>query len=48
MLDRVYAHVIMAGGAVLAAAIANCARVLIRRLMPVVLVSLRSHAMHCF
>ena len=48
MLDCVCAHVIMAGGAVLAAAIANCARVLICGLMPVVLVSLRSRDMHCF
>jgi hypothetical protein len=48
MLDRVRAHVLMAGGAALAAAIANCARVLIRGLMPVVLVLLRSCAMRCF
>jgi hypothetical protein len=41
MLDRVRARVFMAGGATLAAAIANCTRVLIRGLLPVVLVSLR-------
>jgi hypothetical protein len=48
MLDRVCARVFMAGGAALATAIANCTRVLIRGLLPVVLVSLRSRAMHCF
>ncbi len=37
----------MAGGAALAAAIASCAHVLIRGLLPVVLASLRSHAMCC-
>ncbi len=45
MLDCVCACVFMAGGAAFAAAIANCARVLIRGLLPVVLVSLRSRAM---
>jgi hypothetical protein len=48
MLDRVCAHVLMAGGATLAAAIANCACVLIRGLLPVVLVSLRSCTMRHF
>jgi hypothetical protein len=48
MLDRVRAHVFMAGGAALAAAIANCAHVLICGLLPVVLVLLRSCAIHCF
>jgi hypothetical protein len=48
MLDHAHAHVLMAGGAALAAAVANCALVLIRGLMPVVLVLLRSHAMHPF
>ncbi len=48
MLDRVHARVLMAGGAALAIAIATCAHVLICELMPVVLVSLRSHAMRCF
>ncbi len=48
MLDRVHACVLRAGGAALAVAIATCACVLIRGLMPVVLVSLRSHAMRCF
>jgi hypothetical protein len=38
----------MAGSAALAAAIATCARVLIRGLMPVVLVLLRSRAMRHF
>ncbi len=38
----------MAGGAALATAIATCACVLICGLMPVVLVSLRSRAMHRF
>ncbi len=38
----------MAGGAALAAAVADCACVLIRGLVPVVLVSLRSRAMRCF
>jgi hypothetical protein len=45
MLDCVRAHVFMADGAALAAAVANCARVLICGLLPVVLVLLRSHAM---
>ncbi len=48
MLDCVRACVLMAGGAALAAAVAPCARVLICGLMPVVLVLLRSPAMHCF
>ena len=48
MLDRVPACVFMAGGAALATTIANCACDLIRRLLPVVLVSLRSCAMHRF
>jgi hypothetical protein len=48
VLDRVPAHVLMAGGATLATAIATCACVLIRGLMPVLLVLLRSRAMHCF
>jgi hypothetical protein len=48
VLDRVCACVLMAGGAALAAAIATCPHVLIRGLMPVVLVSLRSRAMHYF
>ncbi len=48
MLDRVCACVFMAGGAALAAAVANCARVLICGLLPVVLVSLHSCAMHRF
>ena len=38
----------MAGGATLAAAVANCARVLIRGLLPVVLVPLCSRAMRRF
>ena len=38
----------MAGGATLAATVADCACVLIRGLVPVVLVLLRSHAMHRF
>jgi hypothetical protein len=38
----------MAGGTALAAAVASCACVLIRGLLPVVLASLRSRAMHCF
>jgi hypothetical protein len=38
----------MAGGAALAAAVANCACVLIPGLVPVVLVSLRSRAMRRF
>jgi hypothetical protein len=38
----------MAGGATLAATVASCARVLTRGLLPVVLVSLCSHAMRCF
>ncbi len=38
----------MAGGATLAATVADCACVLIRGLVPVVLVSLRSCAMHHF
>ncbi len=48
MLDRVCACVLMAGGAALATTIATCARVLIRGLMLVVLVSSRSCTMHCF
>jgi hypothetical protein len=48
MLDRVCACVLMAGGAALAATIANCACVLIHGLLPVVLVSLRGYAMHPF
>jgi hypothetical protein len=48
VLDCVRACVLMAGGAALAIAIATCAHVLICGLMPVVLVSLRSHAMRCF
>jgi hypothetical protein len=48
MLDRARARVLMAGGATLATAIANCARVLIRGLMRVMLVLLRSCAMHHF
>ncbi len=48
MLDRVHARVLMAGGAALAPAIATCTCVLIHGLMPVMLVSLRSHAMHRF
>ncbi len=48
MLDCVHACVLMAGGAALAAAVATCACVLIRGLIPVVLVSLHSHAMRCF
>jgi hypothetical protein len=48
MLDHVCARMFMAGGAALAAAIANCTCVLICGLMPVVLVSLRSLAMRCF
>jgi hypothetical protein len=48
MLDRVCARVFMAGGAALAAAVADCACVLIRGLLPVVLVSLRSCAMRRF
>ncbi len=48
MLDRVHARVLMAGGAALATAVANCTRVLIRGLMPVVLVLLRSRAMRRF
>ncbi len=38
----------MAGGAALAAAVASCAAVLIRGLLPVVLVLLCSCAMRCF
>jgi hypothetical protein len=38
----------MAGGATLAAAVASCACVLIRGLLPVVLALLCSHAMHHF
>jgi hypothetical protein len=38
----------MAGGAALAAAIASCACVLIRGLLPVVLALLCSRAMRCF
>ncbi len=48
MLDRVRARVFMAGDAALAATIANCACVLIRGLLPVVLVLLRSCAMRRF
>jgi hypothetical protein len=48
VLDRVCARVLMAGDTALAATIATCARVLICGRLPVVLVSLRSHAMHCF
>jgi hypothetical protein len=48
MLDHVRARVFMAGGAALATAVANCARVLIHGLLFVVLVSLPSHAMRCF
>ncbi len=48
MLDRACARVLMAGGAPLAAAIANCTCVLICGLLPVVLVSWRSRAMRCF
>jgi hypothetical protein len=48
VLDRVRARVLMVGGAALAAAVATCARVLIRWLMPVMLVSLHSHAMRRF
>jgi hypothetical protein len=48
MLDHVCACVFMAGGAALAAADANCARVLICGPLSVVLVSLHSCAMHYF
>jgi hypothetical protein len=48
VLDRVHDHVLMAGGAALAATIATCARVLIHGLMLVVLVSLRRRAMRHF
>ncbi len=48
VLDCVRARVLMAGGAALASAIATCACVLNCGLLPVVLVSLRSHAMHPF
>jgi hypothetical protein len=48
MLDRVCACVFMAGNVALATAIANCTHVMIRWLLPVVLVPLRSHAMHRF
>ncbi len=48
MLDHVRACVLMAGGVALATAIATCAHVLIGGLMPLVLVSLRSHAMRHF
>jgi hypothetical protein len=48
ILDRARARVLMAGGAPLAAAIASCTHVLIRGLLPVVLASLCSHAMHRF
>jgi hypothetical protein len=48
MLNCVCAQVFMAGGAALAAALANCARVLIHGLLPVVLVLLRSRAMRRF
>ncbi len=48
MLDHVCARVLMAGGAAPAATIANCARVLICGLLPVVLVLLCSCAMRHF
>ena len=48
MLDPVHVRVLMAGGAALAAAIVNCACVLICGLLPVVLVLLRCRAMHRF
>jgi hypothetical protein len=48
MLDSVRARVFMASGAALATTLANCAHVLICRLLPVVLASLRSPAMHSF
>ncbi len=48
MLDCVRARVLMAGGAALAAAVANCTRVLIYGLLPVVLVLLHSRAMRHF
>ncbi len=48
MLDRVCARVLMAGGAALAAAVATCACVLIRGLMPMVLVLFCSRAMRHF
>ncbi len=48
ILDRAHARVLMAGGAALAAAVASCAHVLIRGLLPVVLELLCSRAMHCF
>jgi hypothetical protein len=48
VLDCVRACVLMAVGAALAIAVATCARVLIRGLMPVVLVLLRSRAMRHF
>jgi hypothetical protein len=48
ILDRAHARVLMAGGAALAAAVASCARVLIRGLLLVVLASLCSRAMHRF
>ncbi len=48
ILDRACACVLMAGGAALAAAVASCACVLIRGLLPVVLASLCSRAMHHF
>ena len=48
MLDHVSARVLMAGGAAFAAAIARCACVLIRGLLPVVLASFFSCAMRRF
>ncbi len=48
MLDCARARVLMAGGAALAAAVADCACVLICGLMPVVLVLLHSRAMRHF
>jgi hypothetical protein len=45
-MGRARACVFMAGGAAVAAAVADCDRVLIRGLVPVVLVLLRSRAMH--
>ncbi len=48
MLDHVCAHVLMAGGAALATAVAHCTCVLICGLLPVGLVSSRSRAMRHF
>ncbi len=48
ILDCAGAHVLMAGGAALAAANANCACVLIHGLLLVVLALLCSRAMRCF